>query len=105
MGKEVHFKLTLKAFKINSVLGFGMNRFCTYSNRKFICINDDLDHTQSTAQQVQTKLVKFYQSMFPRPSQFELPKERPLASIVSRRLQRFFKKLAKEFGMPKSAAS
>ncbi|XP_019733231.1 LOW QUALITY PROTEIN: N-acetylglucosamine-1-phosphotransferase subunits alpha/beta-like [Hippocampus comes] len=42
--------------------------------RKFICINDDLDHTQSRAQEVKKKLAIFYQSMFPRPSQFELPK-------------------------------
>ncbi|XP_061124446.1 N-acetylglucosamine-1-phosphotransferase subunits alpha/beta-like [Syngnathus typhle] len=40
--------------------------------RKFICINDDLDHTQSVAKEVQKKLAQFYQSKFPQPSEFEL---------------------------------
>uniref|UniRef100_A0A3Q2YY12 Stealth protein CR4 conserved region 4 domain-containing protein n=1 Tax=Hippocampus comes TaxID=109280 RepID=A0A3Q2YY12_HIPCM len=71
MGKEeIHFKL------LHNDVAEADRKFDDVRQRprKFIYINDDLDHTQSTAQQVQTKLVKFYQSMFPRPSQFELPK-------------------------------
>ncbi|XP_054648153.1 N-acetylglucosamine-1-phosphotransferase subunits alpha/beta-like isoform X2 [Dunckerocampus dactyliophorus] len=44
--------------------------------RKFICINDGLDHTESTSKEVKAKLAKFYQAMFPQPSTFELPKSK-----------------------------
>uniref|UniRef100_A0A3Q2YCI2 Stealth protein CR4 conserved region 4 domain-containing protein n=1 Tax=Hippocampus comes TaxID=109280 RepID=A0A3Q2YCI2_HIPCM len=71
MGKEeIHFKL------LHSDVAEADRIFDDVRQRprKFICMNDDLDYTQSTAKQVQNKLAKFYQSMFPRPSQFELPK-------------------------------
>ncbi|XP_019750610.1 N-acetylglucosamine-1-phosphotransferase subunits alpha/beta-like [Hippocampus comes] len=70
MGKEeIHFKL------LHSDVAEADRIFDDVRQRprKFICMNDDLDYTQSTAKQVQNKLAKFYQSMFPRPSQFELP--------------------------------
>nr|XP_057919905.1 N-acetylglucosamine-1-phosphotransferase subunits alpha/beta-like isoform X2 [Doryrhamphus excisus] len=42
--------------------------------KKFICINDGIDHTVSASKEVKAKLAKFYQDMFPQPSTFELPK-------------------------------
>ena len=42
------------------------------NRRKFVCINDDIDHSRDDAMQVRRVLMDFYESMFPLPSQFEL---------------------------------
>uniref|UniRef100_A0A8C5DXN8 N-acetylglucosamine-1-phosphotransferase subunits alpha/beta n=1 Tax=Gouania willdenowi TaxID=441366 RepID=A0A8C5DXN8_GOUWI len=43
--------------------------------RKFICLNDNIDHSHKDATTVKAVLRDFYESMFPLPSQFELPRE------------------------------
>ncbi|XP_015673724.1 N-acetylglucosamine-1-phosphotransferase subunits alpha/beta [Protobothrops mucrosquamatus] len=43
--------------------------------RKFVCLNDNIDHKHKDAQTVKAVLRDFYESMFPIPSQFELPRE------------------------------
>ncbi|KAL4612671.1 N-acetylglucosamine-1-phosphotransferase subunits alpha/beta [Arapaima gigas] len=43
--------------------------------RKFICLNDNIDHSHKDASTVKAVLRDFYESMFPIPSQFELPRE------------------------------
>ncbi|XP_045928385.1 N-acetylglucosamine-1-phosphotransferase subunits alpha/beta isoform X1 [Micropterus dolomieu] len=43
--------------------------------RKFICLNDNIDHKHKDAATVKAVLRDFYESMFPLPSQFELPRE------------------------------
>lgn len=43
--------------------------------RKFVCLNDNIDHNHKDAQTVKAVLRDFYESMFPIPSQFELPRE------------------------------
>ncbi|XP_061085201.1 N-acetylglucosamine-1-phosphotransferase subunits alpha/beta isoform X2 [Conger conger] len=43
--------------------------------RKFICLNDNIDHAHKDAGTVKAVLRDFYESMFPVPSQFELPRE------------------------------
>ncbi|KAG8578368.1 hypothetical protein GDO81_010466 [Engystomops pustulosus] len=45
------------------------------SPRKFICLNDNINHNHKDAQTVKAVLRDFYESMFPIPSQFELPRE------------------------------
>lgn len=40
--------------------------------RKFVCINDDLDHDREDSRVVRKILKDFYESYFPIPSQFEL---------------------------------
>lgn len=42
------------------------------NRRKFVCINDDIDHSRDDSMQVRRVLKDFYRSMFPLPSQFEL---------------------------------
>lgn len=44
-------------------------------NRKFICLNDNIDHSHKDAATVKAVLRDFYESMFPLSSQFELPRE------------------------------
>lgn len=44
-------------------------------SRKFVCLNDNIDHNHKDAQTVKAVLRDFYESMFPIPSQFELPRE------------------------------
>lgn len=46
-----------------------------FYNRKFICLNDNIDHSHKDATTVKAVLRDFYESMFPMPSQFELPRE------------------------------
>ncbi|XP_042548996.1 N-acetylglucosamine-1-phosphotransferase subunits alpha/beta isoform X1 [Dipodomys spectabilis] len=43
--------------------------------KKFVCLNDNIDHNHKDAQTVKAVLRDFYESMFPIPSQFELPRE------------------------------
>lgn len=43
--------------------------------KKFICLNDNIDHTQDQAKTVKAILQDFYESLFPLQSQFELPRE------------------------------
>ncbi|XP_018412134.1 PREDICTED: N-acetylglucosamine-1-phosphotransferase subunits alpha/beta [Nanorana parkeri] len=43
--------------------------------RKFICLNDNINHHHKDAPTVKAVLRDFYESMFPIPSQFELPRE------------------------------
>uniref|UniRef100_A0A8C5BC48 N-acetylglucosamine-1-phosphotransferase subunits alpha/beta n=1 Tax=Gadus morhua TaxID=8049 RepID=A0A8C5BC48_GADMO len=43
--------------------------------RKFICLNDNIDHGHKDASTVKAVLRDFYESMFPLASQFELPRE------------------------------
>ncbi|XP_062850182.1 N-acetylglucosamine-1-phosphotransferase subunits alpha/beta [Trichomycterus rosablanca] len=43
--------------------------------RKFVCLNDNIDHSHKDASTVKAVLRDFYESMFPLPSQFELPRE------------------------------
>lgn len=45
------------------------------AKRKFICLNDNIDHSHKDAATVKAVLRDFYESMFPLPSQFELPRE------------------------------
>lgn len=41
--------------------------------KKFICLNDNIDHSKSGADLSKLILVDFYESLFPHPSQFEIP--------------------------------
>ena len=43
--------------------------------KKFVCLNDNIDHSKKDAELIKALLVDFYQSLFPIPSQFELPLE------------------------------
>ncbi|XP_072408106.1 N-acetylglucosamine-1-phosphotransferase subunits alpha/beta isoform X1 [Chiloscyllium punctatum] len=43
--------------------------------RKFICLNDNIDHNHKDGATVKAVLRDFYESLFPVPSQFELPRE------------------------------
>ena len=41
--------------------------------RKFVCLNDNIDYKQASAKTVKVVLRDFYESLFPKSSQFELP--------------------------------
>ncbi|XP_036107199.1 N-acetylglucosamine-1-phosphotransferase subunits alpha/beta isoform X1 [Molossus molossus] len=55
--------------------------------RKFVCLNDNIDHHHKDAQTVKAVLRDFYESMFPVPSQFELPREYRNRFLHMRELQ------------------
>nr|XP_057934629.1 N-acetylglucosamine-1-phosphotransferase subunits alpha/beta-like isoform X2 [Doryrhamphus excisus] len=68
--QEIHFKL-IKNDRAMNVLHFKDIRD---NDKKFICLNDDIDHSKSNAAEVKAMLAEFYKEMFPQPSQYELPK-------------------------------
>lgn len=78
-------KFSLKVFCLCSWFANNCYVICyitkKYSNgnflfsRKFVCLNDNIDHNHKDAQTVKAVLRDFYESMFPVPSQFELPRE------------------------------
>ncbi|KAL6078212.1 N-acetylglucosamine-1-phosphate transferase subunits alpha and beta [Balamuthia mandrillaris] len=41
--------------------------------RKFVCVNDDIDHTKPSSRRVLRYIRDLYNSLFPHPSAFELP--------------------------------
>uniref|UniRef100_A0A2C9K5A8 N-acetylglucosamine-1-phosphotransferase subunits alpha/beta n=1 Tax=Biomphalaria glabrata TaxID=6526 RepID=A0A2C9K5A8_BIOGL len=43
--------------------------------KKFICLNDNIDHSRDEAKTVKAILQDFYESLLPIPSQFELPRD------------------------------
>ncbi|BFZ05151.1 hypothetical protein BsWGS_08190 [Bradybaena similaris] len=43
--------------------------------KKFICLNDNIDHRKDEARTVKAILQDFYESLVPVPSQFELPRD------------------------------
>ncbi|XP_067906254.1 N-acetylglucosamine-1-phosphotransferase subunits alpha/beta isoform X2 [Heterodontus francisci] len=43
--------------------------------KKFVCLNDNIDHNHKDGATVKAVLRDFYESLFPVPSQFELPRE------------------------------
>ncbi|XP_041472270.1 N-acetylglucosamine-1-phosphotransferase subunits alpha/beta-like isoform X1 [Lytechinus variegatus] len=43
--------------------------------KKFVCLNDNIDHKSSDAYMVKAVLQDFYESLFPVVSQFELPRD------------------------------
>ncbi|XP_068729613.1 N-acetylglucosamine-1-phosphotransferase subunits alpha/beta-like [Montipora capricornis] len=43
--------------------------------KKFVCLNDNINHGKKDAELIKALLVDFYESLFPIPSQFELPQE------------------------------
>ncbi|XP_008196078.2 N-acetylglucosamine-1-phosphotransferase subunits alpha/beta [Tribolium castaneum] len=46
------------------------------NERKFVCLNDNLDHSQTTNNEIIKRLMfDFYTSLFPVPSKFELPQK------------------------------
>lgn len=42
--------------------------------KKFICLNDNINHAREGADLTKLVLVDFYESLFPTPSLFELPR-------------------------------
>lgn len=42
------------------------------NRKKFICLNDNIEHAKGNSTLVKSLLVDFYESLFPLPSQFEL---------------------------------
>nr|XP_057934400.1 N-acetylglucosamine-1-phosphotransferase subunits alpha/beta-like isoform X3 [Doryrhamphus excisus] len=70
--QEIHFRL------ITNNMASALRHFQEVRTqpKKFICMNDDIDHSKSNAKEVQMKMAEFYHAMFPQPSQFELPKEK-----------------------------
>ena len=43
--------------------------------KKFVCLNDNIDHSKKDADLIKALLIDFYESLFPIPSQFELMHE------------------------------
>lgn len=41
--------------------------------KKFICLNDNIDHSKEGAELAKLILVDFYESLFPHASSFEIP--------------------------------
>ena len=42
--------------------------------KKFMCLNDNINHSDyDNAMMIKKMMIDFYESLFPKPSQFELP--------------------------------
>ncbi|KAI6658944.1 N-acetylglucosamine-1-phosphotransferase subunits alpha/beta-like isoform X1 [Oopsacas minuta] len=66
---EVAFKMINE----NSSKALGHLDWIRKNTRKFICINDNIDHNTASASVVKSLIREFYLSLFPIPTPFELP--------------------------------
>ncbi|XP_065174532.1 N-acetylglucosamine-1-phosphotransferase subunits alpha/beta-like isoform X2 [Sycon ciliatum] len=57
------------------------------SRKKFLCMNDNLDHRSREALQVKHLLKDFYQTLFPARSQFELPEGQQNRVLYAQRVR------------------
>ncbi|XP_041367858.1 N-acetylglucosamine-1-phosphotransferase subunits alpha/beta-like isoform X2 [Gigantopelta aegis] len=69
--EEVVFKM----IKSNVSVVVGQLDDIRKNHKKFICLNDNIEHGTEDAKTVKAILQDYYESMFPIPSQFELPKD------------------------------
>ncbi|TRY57871.1 hypothetical protein DNTS_017664 [Danionella cerebrum] len=72
MGEE---EIAFKMIRTNVSHVVGQLDDIRKNSRKFICLNDNIDHSHKDASTVKAVLRDFYESMFPLASQFELPRE------------------------------
>jgi len=50
-------------------------------SRKFVCINDDIDHSSPESVETLAIIRRFYENLYPLPSSFELPEGRANAHL------------------------
>ncbi|KAL5007073.1 hypothetical protein ScPMuIL_015879 [Solemya velum] len=67
--------ITFKMIKTNISTVVGQLDDIRKHTKKFICLNDNIDHNDNQAKTVKAILQDFYESVFPLQSQFELPME------------------------------
>ncbi|XP_052260463.1 N-acetylglucosamine-1-phosphotransferase subunits alpha/beta-like isoform X1 [Dreissena polymorpha] len=68
-------EIAFKMIKTNVSLVVGQLDDIRKHPKKFICLNDNIDHRQDQAKTVKAILADFYESFFPVQSQLELPRE------------------------------
>ena len=65
--------IAFKMINQNSSKALGHLDWIRKNRRKFICINDNIDHATDSAFTVKSIIKEFYVSLFPIPTSFELP--------------------------------
>ena len=65
--------IAFKMINQNSSKALGHLDWIRKNRRKFICINDNIDHATDSAFTVKSLIKEFYISLFPIPTPFELP--------------------------------
>ncbi|XP_061181061.1 N-acetylglucosamine-1-phosphotransferase subunits alpha/beta-like isoform X2 [Saccostrea echinata] len=68
-------EIAFKMIKTNSSTTVGQLDDIRKNPKKFICLNDNIDHDSEDAKTVKAILQDFYEALFPLRSQFELPRE------------------------------
>lgn len=68
-------EIAFKMIKTNGSTVVGQLDDVRKNPKKFICLNDNIDHESEDAKTVKAILHDFYESVFPLRSQFELPLE------------------------------
>lgn len=63
------------------------------NRRKFVCLNDNLDHNNQQVKNIRIVLKDFYESLFPEQSQFELPTSLRNKFLTTEHLQAFREKV------------
>ncbi|XP_062580822.1 N-acetylglucosamine-1-phosphotransferase subunits alpha/beta-like [Saccostrea cucullata] len=68
-------EIAFKMIKTNSSTTVGQLDDIRKNPKKFICLNDNIDHDSDDAKTVKAILQDFYEALFPLRCQFELPRE------------------------------
>ncbi|PIK44712.1 hypothetical protein BSL78_18434 [Apostichopus japonicus] len=71
----VRRRLPLKMIRTNVSHVIGQLDDVRKNPKKFVCLNDNINHNAEGAKMVKAVLQDYYEAMFPIPSQFELPRE------------------------------
>ncbi|PIK39204.1 putative N-acetylglucosamine-1-phosphotransferase subunits alpha/beta-like [Apostichopus japonicus] len=72
MGEE---EIAFKMIRTNVSHVIGQLDDVRKNPKKFVCLNDNINHNAEGAKMVKAVLQDYYEAMFPIPSQFELPRE------------------------------
>ncbi|XP_065898347.1 N-acetylglucosamine-1-phosphotransferase subunits alpha/beta-like [Dysidea avara] len=67
--------ISFKMINENATLVLEQLDWVRKHKRKFICINDNINHNIEGAEMARMVLRDFFESLFPNPSQFELPRQ------------------------------
>lgn len=65
--------IAFKMINENTSRALGHLDWIRKNKRKFICINDNINHGSESAHTVKSLIKEFYMSFYPIPSPFELP--------------------------------
>ena len=88
--------ITFKMIRNNVSLLIYQLDWIRKNRRKFVCLNDNIDHTDPQSKLIRTILKDFLEYLFPVPSQFELPRNFRNKFLTTSELEKWKEQVIKD---------